>query len=70
LYLDKTWVDANLTFRKCWQNKEVVRITTNVNASNRLTVVHLDRSGGFVEGYELVYKAGKAMGDYYRQMNS
>jgi hypothetical protein len=41
LYLNETWVDANLTFRKCWQNKEVVGITTNVNASNRLIVVHM-----------------------------
>jgi transposase len=63
-------VDANLTFRKCWQNKEVVGITTNVNASKRLIVVHLGGSGGFVEGCELVYKAGKATGDYHGQMNS
>jgi hypothetical protein len=34
LHLDETWVDVNLTFRKCWQNKEVVGITTNVNTSN------------------------------------
>jgi hypothetical protein len=65
LYLDETWVDANLTFRKCWQNKEVVGITTNVNASNRLIVVHLGGSGGFVEGCELLYRVGKATGDYH-----
>jgi transposase len=70
LYLDETWVDANLTFRKCWQNKEVVGITTNVNASNRLTVVHLGGSCGFFEGCELVCKAGKATGDYHGQINS
>jgi hypothetical protein len=70
LYLDETWVDANLMFRKCWQNKEVVGIMTNVNASNRLIFVHLGESGGFVEGCELVYKAGQAMGDYQWQMNS
>jgi hypothetical protein len=35
LYLNETWLDANLTFRKCWQNKKVVGITTYVNA--RLT---------------------------------
>jgi hypothetical protein len=69
LYLDETWVDVNLTFSKCWQNKEVVGITTNVNVSKRLFFVHLGESGGFVEGCELVYKAGKATGDYHRQMN-
>jgi hypothetical protein len=50
LYLDETWVDAILMFRKCWQNKEAEGITTNVNASNRLIVVQLGGSGGFVEG--------------------
>jgi hypothetical protein len=63
-------VVANLTFRKCWQNKEVIGIITNANASNKLTVVNLGGSGGFVEGCELVYKAGKATGDYHGQINS
>jgi hypothetical protein len=49
LYLDETWVDANLTFRKCWLNKEVVGITTNVNSSNRLIIVHLGGSGGLLK---------------------
>lgn len=22
-YLDKTWIDSNLTFQKCWQSPEV-----------------------------------------------
>jgi hypothetical protein len=35
-----------------------------VNASNRHVIVHQGGSGGFVEGCELVYKAGKATGDY------
>jgi hypothetical protein len=70
LYMDKNWVDANLMFRRCWQNKEVVGMTTNLNASNRLIVVHLGRSGDFVEGCELVYKAGKATGGYHGQINS
>jgi hypothetical protein len=52
LCLDETWVDASLAFRKCWQNKEFVGITTNVNTPNRLIVVHLGGSGGFVEGCE------------------
>jgi hypothetical protein len=70
LYLDEIWVDANLTFRKCRQSKEVVGITTNVNAFNRLIFVHLGGSGDFVEGCELVYKAGRETGDYHGQMNS
>jgi hypothetical protein len=49
-------------FGKCWQNKQVLEPTTDVNAPNRLTAVHLSGSGGFVEGRELAYKAGKATG--------
>jgi hypothetical protein len=26
LHLDETWVDATVTFRKCWQKKEVVEL--------------------------------------------
>jgi hypothetical protein len=63
-------VDAKLAFRNCWQNKELAGITTNVNASNRLTVVHLGGYCSFAEGSEFVYKAGKATGDYHWQMNS
>ncbi|KAJ4447175.1 hypothetical protein ANN_09176 [Periplaneta americana] len=70
LYLDETWVDTNLTFRKCWQHKDVTGVLTTVNASNRLIVVHLGGINGFVEGCELVYKAGTATGDYHGQMNS
>jgi hypothetical protein len=43
LYLDETWADANLTFRKCWQYKKLVGITTNVNASKRLIAIQLSR---------------------------
>ncbi|KAJ4437060.1 hypothetical protein ANN_17195 [Periplaneta americana] len=70
LYLDETWVDTNLTFRKCWQHKDVTGVLTTVNASNRLIVVHLGGINGFVEGCELIYKAGTATGDYHGQMNS
>lgn len=52
LYLGETWVDTILTFRKCWQNKEVVGITTNVNVAYRLIVVHPGGSSDFVQGHE------------------
>jgi hypothetical protein len=70
LYLNGTWVDANLMFSKCWQNTEAEEITTSVNASNRLTVVHLSRYGGYAKGCEIMYKGGKASGSYHRLMNS
>jgi hypothetical protein len=55
----------NFMFRKKWQNKEVVEITSNVHMSNRPTAVHLGVSGGFAEGCELVYKVRKATGKYH-----
>jgi hypothetical protein len=38
------------TFMRLRWNKEVVGITSDVNASKRLMVVHLGGFGGFVEG--------------------
>jgi hypothetical protein len=49
---------------------QVVGITTNVNASNGVTVAHLGGSDGFVEGCELATRAGKATGDYHGRMDS
>jgi hypothetical protein len=40
-YVDETFIDANLTFKKCWQNNDVSGILTTVSASNRLIVVHI-----------------------------
>jgi hypothetical protein len=50
LFLDAIWLDANLTFRKCWQSKDAARITTNENASNRHIIVHMGGYGNLVEG--------------------
>jgi hypothetical protein len=36
-------------YRKCWQNKEAAKITTNENASNKFIIVHMGFCGGFVE---------------------
>ena len=37
-YLDETWVDSNLTFRKCWQSDDVFRVCADGNAGNRLII--------------------------------
>jgi hypothetical protein len=54
------WVDANLTFKKCWQNYDVCGVLTTVSASNRLIVVHIGSKNGFLEGVGLIFKAGTA----------
>lgn len=69
-YLDETWVDANLTFHKCWQHQEVDGTMTTISASNRLIVAHLGSENGFLNNAELIFKAGNSTGDYHGQMNS
>ncbi|KAF8778908.1 hypothetical protein HNY73_015588 [Argiope bruennichi] len=50
VYIDKIWVDSNLTFKKCWQDDTVLGATANVNSKNRLIVVHAGSSTGFLTG--------------------
>lgn len=70
VYMDETWVDNNLTFKKCWQSSEVNGILTNTSSSNRLIVVHAGGKNGFVKNSLLVFKAGLTTGDYHGQMCS
>lgn len=70
LYLDETWADTNLTFRKCWQSENVMGIMNTTSASNRFIVAHIGGRGGFINGCELIFRAGTATGDYHGQMNS
>ncbi|XP_055946985.1 uncharacterized protein LOC129980628 [Argiope bruennichi] len=69
VYIDETWVDSNLTFKKCSQDDTVLGATANVNSKNRLIVVHAGSSTGFLKGALLVYKASTKSGDYHGQMN-
>ena len=68
-YLDETWVDSNLTFRKCWQSDDVFGICADANAGNRLIIVTAGSRTGFLKDAALIYKAGSTVGDYHGQMN-
>ncbi|XP_049779793.1 uncharacterized protein LOC126176676 [Schistocerca cancellata] len=68
-YIDETWVDNNITYRKCWQGPGVEGIMDNVSGSNRIIVVNIGSKDGFLPNAQLVYKAGCATGDYHGQMN-
>jgi hypothetical protein len=50
-----------------WQKSQTL-VTSNVNASDRLTVVQINRSVGFVRCCESAHKAGKGTDDYHGQM--
>ncbi|KDR15088.1 hypothetical protein L798_11092 [Zootermopsis nevadensis] len=69
-YLDESWVDSNLTFKKCWHSTEVKGVCSDGNAGKRLIMVHAGSHAGFLQGVKLIYKADSASGDYHGQMNS
>ncbi|KAF8782117.1 hypothetical protein HNY73_012444 [Argiope bruennichi] len=69
VFIDETWVDSNLTFRKCWQSDTISGAEINVNSKNRLIIVHAGSSTGFIPGAQLIYKASTKTGDYHGQMN-
>jgi hypothetical protein len=68
-FVDETWVDSNLTFRKCWQGPGSRGVMDTVSGRNRLIVVHIGSKDGFLPGAQLVYKANSTTGDYHGQMN-
>lgn len=70
VYVDETWVDSNLTHRRCWQSDDVMGVQDNMNSGNRLIILHAGGASGFLAGAELIYKAGSTTGDYHGQMNS
>lgn len=35
IYIDETWLDNDLTFRKCWQSNDVFGIVNNIRASGK-----------------------------------
>ena len=67
--LDETWVDTNLTFKKCWQSESVFGVAENISSTGRYIVVHAGNENGFVQGASLIFKAGLSTGDYHGQMN-
>ena len=47
-YTNKTWTDSNLTYRRCWQEGEVIGNHTHVNSEYRLMMLHVGGTGGFL----------------------
>ncbi|XP_039285343.1 uncharacterized protein LOC120351576 [Nilaparvata lugens] len=69
-YLDETWIDSNITVKKCWQSDEIFGVQENYSAGNRLIVLHAGSASGFLSGAKLIYRAGITTGDYHGQMNN
>jgi hypothetical protein len=40
-YLDKSWIDTNLTFQKCWQKKDNLKGIITGSALKRLIILHI-----------------------------
>jgi hypothetical protein len=69
-YIDESWVDSSLTFRKSWQNEKVMGVQANVNSVNMLIMLHVAGINGFLPNAALIYKAGSATRDYHDKMNA
>ncbi|XP_022824365.1 uncharacterized protein LOC111354941 [Spodoptera litura] len=69
-FLDETWIDNNLTYKKCWRDDKINAILTDTSSSNRLILVHAGSRSGFLDGAKLLFKAGTVTGDYHGQMNN
>ncbi|XP_063539476.1 uncharacterized protein LOC134748611 [Cydia strobilella] len=67
-FLDETWIDNNLTFKKCWRDDNINANITDKSSSNQLILVHAGSSSGFLNGAKLLFEAGPATGDYHGQM--
>lgn len=61
-YLDKTWVDTNITFRKCWVDKKQMKNSVTAKEYEKVHVVHIGGSNGFLDGCELVYTTDDRQG--------
>lgn len=40
-YLDESWVDSNLTFKRCWQSEEVAGVCSDGNVAKRLIIINV-----------------------------
>ena len=70
IFIDETWVDNNLTVRKCWQSESQPGVLSKTNSSNRLIVVHAGSENGFLQNSLLIFQAGRVTGDYHGQMDA
>jgi hypothetical protein len=68
--VDESWVDSNLTVRKCRQNEEVMGVQANVNSGNRLIILHVGGINVFLPNAALIYETGSATRDCHGQMNA
>nr|CAH7749883.1 unnamed protein product [Callosobruchus chinensis] len=69
IYMDETWVDNDLTFKKCWQSDTASGLINNIGSTGRLIIVHAGSEMGFVDNTCLIFKSGSTTGDYHGQMN-
>jgi hypothetical protein len=54
-YVEKTWVENNLTLKECWQTDEAKTFLVDSSAKNSLIVVHAGSEDGFITDAQLMY---------------
>ncbi|CAH1381968.1 unnamed protein product, partial [Tenebrio molitor] len=70
VYLDETWVFANGTVRRSWQDEDVRSVKKITGEGDRYIVVNAGNSHGFIEGAGLIFKSKKKSLDYHSEMNA
>lgn len=68
-YVDKSWVDNNITCSRWWQREGEFGIKKSYSAGNTLILLHSGSENSFLDNMMLVCKTGSERGDYHRQMN-
>ncbi|KAJ8910153.1 hypothetical protein NQ315_007482 [Exocentrus adspersus] len=67
--LDETWIENDMTVKKCWQGDGIFGARGSIRNTGRLIVVHAGNENGFVPNAELVFRSGLVSRDYHGQMN-
>jgi len=61
----------NQTLRKCWQIDDSMGIQANVNSQNRLILLHIKGTSGFLPREKVIYQAGRLFNkNYHGHINS
>jgi hypothetical protein len=70
VFLDETWVFANGTVRRSWQDEDVRSVKKISGEGERYIVLHAGNKDGFIEDASLIFKSKKNSLDYHSEMNA
>ena len=69
IYMDETYIHANQTKLKNWNDETNDGFKQNINKGQRLIMIHAGGAEGFVPGAFTSWKSNCSTGDYHNEMN-